>query len=134
MPPAAPARGPTLLLLDLGLLGAFWAAGLQADADGRQSAALLVTGLAAAPQVVLYSEHRLQLTGPGVQVDELGVDGDRFRFQYSGIRKLIRSDKALLLLPVGWQQSRDRIFIVPDDGSVRIDVVAPPRSDPAHAR
>jgi hypothetical protein len=123
---AAPARGLVLLLAGLGLLGAFWAAGLQADAAGRRFAEDLVRTLPVEPQVVLFTEHRLQLDGPGVQVAPLGADGDRYRFQYSGIRTLIRTKQALLLIPVGWQRGRDRVFVVPDDGSSRVDIIAPP--------
>jgi hypothetical protein len=123
---AAPARGLVLLLAGLGLLGAFWAAGLQADAAGHRFAEDLVDRLPAEPQVVLFAEHRLQLDGPGVQVAPLGADGDRYRFQYSGIRTLIRTKQALLLIPVGWQPGRDRVFVVPDDGSSRVDIIAPP--------
>lgn len=128
-PPGA-ARAPLLLALGLGLLAAFWAAGLQADADGRLAAVRLVERLDSQPQVVLYSDHRLQLTGPGVQVDELGPAGDRFRYRYSGLRKLIRSDQLMLLLPVEWRQGRDRVFIVPDGEGARLDVIAPPRPGP----
>ena len=124
--PAAPARALVLLLAGLGLLGAFWAAGLQADAAGRRFAEDLVDRLPAEPQVVLFTEHRLQLDGPGVQVAPLGADGDRYRFQYSGIRTLIRTKQALLLIPVGWQPGRDRVFVVPDDGSSRVDIISPP--------
>ena len=86
------------------------------------------------PLVVLFTEHRLQLDGPGVQVAPLGADGDRYRFQYSGIRTLIRTKQALLLIPVGWQRGSDRVFVVPDDGSSRVDIIAPPLPQKAPAR
>ena len=59
-------------------------------------------------------------------VAPLGADGDHYRFQYSGIRTLIRTKQALLLIPVGWQRGRDRVFVVPDDGSSRVDIIASP--------
>jgi hypothetical protein len=113
-----------LLLTALGLLGAFWAAGLYASSAGKRIAQEIVDDLAKRPQVVLFSEQQVHLTGNGIRAIRLGVDGDRYRFQYSGLTMLARSEKAYLLLPVGWERGRDRVFIIPDDGSIRIDVIA----------
>ena len=84
----------------------------------------------AAPADGVISQDATNLGTVDVQVDELGPAGDRFRYRYSGLRKLIRSDQLMLLLPVEWRQGRDRVFIVPDGEGVRLDVIAPPRPGP----
>ncbi len=124
----ASGRAPAVLLAGLALLGAFWAAGLQADTVGRRIANDIVTGLPARPAVLLFSEHRLYLSGTGVHTTEF-AEG-RYRFRYAGIRTLARSDDTLLLIPVGWRpDGRDRVFVVPDDGTIRYDIGRPLRPD-----
>jgi hypothetical protein len=72
--------------------------------------------------VMLYSAERLSIDGPGVKVDEISQSGSKYHYQYSGIRLLARSEDKYLLLPKYWQPRRDRVFIIRDDGSIRIDV------------
>ncbi|MGH4014195.1 MAG: hypothetical protein ACRDSL_09760 [Pseudonocardiaceae bacterium] len=117
-------RAQALVLLTLGLLGLVWAVGLHADQVGKRTATDIVAGLPARPAVVLYSAERIAVAGTGVAVAEIAQPGSKYRYQYSGLRLLARSTDKYLLLPVDWQRGRDRIFIVPDDDSVRIDIAA----------
>lgn len=123
--PASHTRIQALVLLTIGLLGALWAVSLYADRVGRQVAANTVADLSdGRPAVVIYSAERLALDGTGVEVAEIAQPGSRYRYQYSGIRLLVRSTDKYLLLPVGWQRGHDRVFLVPDDDSIRIDIAA----------
>lgn len=122
-PPPYP-RAQALVLLALGLLGALWAVGLYADQVGTRMATEIVADLPDRSAVVVYSVERIAIAGTGVEVSEIAQAGSRYRYQYSGIRLLARSTDKYLLLPVGWQQGRDRVFLIPDEESIRIDVAA----------
>lgn len=122
-PPQHP-RAQALVLLALGLLGALWAVGMYADQVGTRMAANIVADLPERSAVVVYSVERIAIAGTGVEVSEIAQPGSRYHYQYSGIRMLARSADKYLLLPVGWQQGRDRVFLIPDDESIRIDVAA----------
>lgn len=120
-PPSHP-RAQTLVLLTLGLLSMMWAVGLHADKVGRRTATDIVASLPARPAVVLYSAERIAVAGTGVEVAEIAQPGTKYHYQYSGIRLLGRSTDKYLLLPVDWQRGRDRVFVIPDDDSIRIDI------------
>lgn len=117
-------RGRSLVLLTLGLLGALWAVSLYGDQVGRRVATDIVADLPDRSAVVLYSVERIAVAGTGVQVADITQPGSKYRYQYSGIRLLVRSADKYLLLPVGWQRGRDRVFILRDDDSIRIDIAA----------
>jgi hypothetical protein len=125
----SPRSGPyplaqALVLLALGLLAVLWAVGLYADRVGTSLARDLVAGLSNQAAVTIYSTERIAIAGTGVDVSEIAQPGSRYRYQYSGIRLLVRSGDKYLLLPVGWQRGRDRVFLVQDDDTIRIDVAA----------
>lgn len=123
--PASPTRIQALVLLAIGLLAALWAVSLYAGQVGRQVATDIVADLPGQrPAVVIYSAERIALDGAGVEVAEIAQPGSRYRYQYSGIRLFVRSTDKYLLLPVGWQRGHDRVFIVPDDDSIRVDIAA----------
>lgn len=122
-PPSHP-RARALVLVALGLLGALWAVGLYADQVGTRIATDIVADLPERSAVVVYSVERIAIAGTGMEVSEIAQPGSRYRYQYSGIRLLTRSADKYLLLPVGWQRGRDRVFLVRDDDSIRIDIAA----------
>ncbi len=131
-PPASHPQVQALVLLAIGLLGALWAVSLYADQGGRQAAANIVAELPdRRPAVVIYSAERIALNGTGVEVAEIAQPDSRYRYQYSGIRFLARSTDKYLLLPVGWRRGHDRVFVVPDDDSIRIDIAAGNSIEPA---
>jgi hypothetical protein len=131
-PPVSPPQVQALVLLAIGLLGSLWAVSLYADQVGRQVAANIVAELPdRRPAVVIYSAERIALNGAGVEVAEIAQPGSRYRYQYSGIRFFARSTDKYLLLPVGWRQGHDRVFVVPDDDSIRIDIAASKPIKPA---
>ena len=89
---------------------------------GERIAGNIASGLPTAPEVSLYSVKRIQLTGPGVTVEEIRQDNSRYRYQCRGLRLLARTRDQYLILPAGWQKGRDSVSRVPDDDTVRIDI------------
>jgi hypothetical protein len=112
----------SLVLLTLVLIGFWWALAIYADHIGKRIAGNIASGLPTAPEVSLYSVKRIQLTGPGVTVEEIRQDNSRYRYQYRGLRLLARTRDQYLILPAGWQKGRDSVSRVPDDDTVRIDI------------
>jgi hypothetical protein len=90
----------------------FWAAGLYAEAVGRNQAAALARNLDELPAVTLSSNSDLGLNTFGNNsVDEtVGSTGHT----YSGLRLLAVNDGTMWLLPQGWTPATGRVFAVPD--------------------
>lgn len=122
--PLQNSRVQILILVTLGLLSTLWAVSVYAAQLGTRKATDIVAGLTQQPAVVVYSADRIALSGAGVEVAEIGQPGSRYRYQYSGVRLLTRSADKYLLLPADWQRGRDRVFLVRDDDTIRIDVAA----------
>jgi len=118
-------RAQVLLLLALGLLGVIWGVSLYAEQVGTAASTRLIADLPNRSAIVIYSTERIAIAGAGVNVDEIGQPGSKYHYQYSGLRLLVHSGDKYLLLPVGWQRGRDRVVIVRDDESIRLDVTAP---------
>jgi hypothetical protein len=97
---------------------------LYADRLGTRLAADTAADLPVQPGVVVYSTERIALSGPGVTVDEIVQPGVKYRFQYTGLRLLGRAPDKFLLLPSRWQRGRDRVLLLRDDNSIRIDIEA----------
>ncbi len=124
-PRSTPAsRAQALGLRSLGLLASLWAVSLYGDQVGTRIATDFAAGLPDQSEVVVYSTARIALSGPGVAVAEITQPGTKYHFQYTGLRLLAHSADKYLLLPRGWQHGRDRVFLVRDDDSVRIDIAA----------
>lgn len=124
-PQVAPySRERALILLALGLIGILWAVSLHAYQVGAETATRAAADLPNQPAIVLYSAERIAIDGPGVNVTEIAQSGSKYHYQYSGLRLLTRSASTYLLLPRYWQRGRDRVFVIRDDGSIRIDVAA----------
>ncbi|MCA1709368.1 MAG: hypothetical protein LC808_41260, partial [Actinobacteria bacterium] len=113
-----------LTLLVLGLVAVLWATSLYAYQAGTDYAVDFVADLPNHSAIVLYSAERIAIAGPGVQVADISQSGTKYHYQYSGLRLLARSVDTYLLLPRYWKRGQDRVFIIRDDGSIRIDVAA----------
>lgn len=118
----SPSRAYTSALLVLGFVAALWAMSLYGDNVGTRRAAEIAAQLSARPRVVIYSTERIALKGPGIDVREITQPGTKFHYQYTGLRLLTRSSERFLLLPMGWQRGHDRVFLLSDGDSIRIDI------------
>lgn len=117
-------RAQTLVLCALGLLGMMWAVSLYADQVGTDIASRFARELPDRSPVKIYSTERISIAGTGVKVDEIRQPGNKYHYQYSGIRLFTRSTDDHVLLPMNWRRGIDRVFILRDDDSIRVDVGA----------
>jgi hypothetical protein len=123
-PLIAASRAYAMALLALGLVAGLWAVSLYGDYVGIRFATDIAAQLPTRPGVVIYSTERIALNGPGVDVEEIAPPDTKYHYQYTGLRLLVRSSDKLLLLPAKWQRGRDRVLVLQDDNSTRIDLVA----------
>jgi hypothetical protein len=107
--------------LGLALLGVLWALATYADGVGVRRAETIRLGLKSDPAATVYSGSPLAIAGPGVQVKRIGVDGDRYRYAYTGLRIFEAGNGKIILLPRGWTKG-ENAFVLRDDESIRMDI------------
>ncbi|MEI5101120.1 hypothetical protein RB200_24400 [Streptomyces sp. PmtG] len=108
-----------------------WVVALAAGDLGRRDARRAADHLVSRVAVVVVSTERLSMTGPAVEVEDLGKDL-HYRYRYSGLRLLVERDHRYYVLPLGWRRDRDATFVIEDDASVRVELR--PGSRPRAAR
>ena len=126
----SPGKTPPQLLIALAALvvmALFWAVSLVAVHDGRERAKAIERNLATETEVTVLSAEPLVIRGPGVVATDLKIRGakdssGRYRVSYGGLRMLIHSGDKFFLLPAYWRHGRDRVFQLPDDGGIRIEL------------
>jgi hypothetical protein len=125
------------------LVSLFWATSEYADSRGRSEAKRLARDILVNPSVTVFSKEPLNINplGPGGGVQqpvqpgggcaEIIVDklhGGAYTRSYSGFTLLIRSGDKYFLTPTpidkntAWDPDNDSVFIIPDDGNVRIQL------------
>jgi hypothetical protein len=114
----------TVVLLMGGLVAALWTVSIYAAQVGTRLAITTAAELPSRPGVLVYSVERIAVSGPGITSSSISQPGEKYHFQYTGLRFLGRGPDKLLLAPAKWQHGRDRVFLVRDDDSVRIDIQA----------
>lgn len=126
--PATPSWLLTLTLLLLGFLGAFWTVNNFAVAAAHQDANDTEhSGFPGLPVVVLYAVDRLAIEGRHVRVGQITTPGEKYRYQYSGLLLLTRTNSGYFLIPYDWSTSNnDRVFIITPSDNIRIDIAPHP--------
>ena len=127
----APSSGRTtdplwsMMVAAFALAGVLWVTDIYVGADGTREGRDRANTLRSptSSDFVLYSANRLAIAGPGIQADPITTDGNRYRFQYSGLRLLIRTPREYVILPAYWQKGRDHVIVMPVDDSTRFDLV-----------
>jgi hypothetical protein len=126
-------RGPTLLrraqfvaLSGLIAGGVFWAWGSYVSTLGTAAARDTAANLAYHADVSVFSAQRLVLNGHGIQADPIGDEDSLYRFRYTGLRLLVRSDDRYFLLPKEWRRGEDPVIVLSESDEVRLQFVAPP--------
>jgi hypothetical protein len=112
-------------LLGLGLVGVLWFLAVYAQQVGEQQARVIAAGFVYDPPITVYSSTPLALNGPGVAVTKFGADGDKYRYAYTGLRMLLSGNGKLVLVPSDWRKG-ENVFVLSDDGSLRIDITTTP--------
>jgi hypothetical protein len=110
------------LLVSVGL---FWAVSDNAAGVGTMRANQVIEGLAAAPDVALMSERRLNLVLPGVDERRCGDPDGGYGFRYSGLKLVMQSGGQLLLLPETWVDRDAQAVVLPRTDSLRLEFSAP---------
>jgi hypothetical protein len=111
--------GRTAALWLLVTLGAFWAVSDFAELAGRGAAQRTSENLVLRPAVTIFSAEGLDLSGPGVESDEL-TSGGRYRFRYEGLRLLLRTGGQYVLVPEQWKPGGP-VFVIPEGSSLRFE-------------
>jgi hypothetical protein len=106
--------------------GIFWAWGSYAGTQGEEAAREMDDSLAHRADVSVFSARRLGLNGPGIVVDPVGDEDSVYRFRYTGLRLLMRSDTRYFLLPKEWQRGHDSVIVLSDSEETRLQFIAPP--------
>ena len=119
-----PSRTYYLILLALGLMAGLWVVGVYGHYVGTRIATNIAAQIPNRSGVVVYSTERIALNGPGIDVREIALPDTKYQYQYTGLRLLVRAQDKLLLLPANWQRGRDRVLVLQDDDSIRIDIAA----------
>lgn len=115
----------TTLLMTIAAAALVWSWSLHANNVGLARARHLIADLPYKDAVALYSAKPLAISGPGVNAVRLTRTGSAYTVRYDGLRLLVRANNGdLFLLPVGWRPGRDPVFRIPDDKTIRIDIVA----------
>ncbi|MGW0043861.1 hypothetical protein [Rhodococcus sp. NPDC003348] len=123
--PAHTVRYPWVLplaLIGVGFLAAFWAVGLYGDAHGQQEAAAKAGNLGVLTSVVVFSKDNLLLDGGGSQ--HLTVTNGDYGHLYTGLLLLAQTSDRYFLVPNNWKQGVDRVFVVRDNESIRVDLAS----------
>lgn len=94
------------------------ATGQLAEDEARETAANLPRRTA----VVLLSTARLSLAGPGLTVEDLG-SAARYRYRYTGLRRLIERNGRYYLLPVGWNSRTGPTYVIQDGEGIRVELL-----------
>jgi hypothetical protein len=106
------------------ILCLFWATSEYVAATARGRALYFAAGLAREPSVVIYSDKRLFLAGPGILEEPLPDQPTAaYRYRYSGMRLLVESQGRYFLLPAGWRPGTATLML--DQGTgMRIELTA----------
>ncbi len=102
-------------------LSLFWELANFAGVVGRGLAHDVVAGLPQRTGVVVYSNKDLQIEGPGVSKVWFSQDDSAYRYRYDGLRILQESGGKFYLMPVDWSLPDNKIIVLPDDGTVRLE-------------
>jgi len=95
----------------LGTVGLFWAAGDYSAAVGTERGNQVIASLEDWPDVVLYSDARLNLATAGVrEIRCSGVEGEG-AYRYDGMHLIVQAGGHYLLLPTNWSSNRQAIVI-----------------------
>jgi len=121
--------GGFCLLLGIGL---FWAVGSYAVRMGQADARAFALNLACTPDVVLYSEARLNLASSGVE-EERATAGEGeapaaegFAFRYTGLKLVPQVGDNYLLLPADWAPAARPAILLTRSDAIRLEFAPSP--------
>lgn len=108
------------ILLVLVLISLFWGTTLHAGALGRGRAIAFVDTLSTRPSVTVFSKTSLALPPPVIETP-IGAPESEYRFRYTNLRLVIRSNEKYFLLPDGWSRSTGTAILLEDTSNIRLE-------------
>jgi hypothetical protein len=105
------------------VLCGLWAGALYAGDKGTQEGRRMAGDLNNVTAAVIYSTHRLDISGPGVRSEPLPKGGE-YGYRYTGLRLLIARGGHYYLLPVGWTRNLDATYVLQDGDGIRVELYA----------
>lgn len=111
----------TTVALGIIILSLFWTVAVYASSVGEERARQAARALDRRISVVVFSPRALNIHGPGIQESQAGGEDSAYRYAYSGLRLLVRSDDRYFLLPQCWSPQRGRAIVLPDQESLRFE-------------
>lgn len=102
-------------------LSLFWAATDYSAAVGRSQAYQYGATLFDEPNVVLYSDRSLGLTGPGVREVRCRDPQAAYKFRYDGLKLMIQSGDQYVFLPERWSRDSGTAIVIPRSGALRLE-------------
>lgn len=107
-------------LVMLVMVSLFWDVGRYAVVKGNQLADTVEATVSSRPGVILYSEKRLYLQAPVVET-KLDPEDAAYKYAYTGLKLLFRSDGRYFLRPSDTGASRTNI-VIPDGLDIRLEL------------
>ena len=71
--------------------------------------------------VAIYAENDLGLAPPVICTD---ITTSRYKRRCSGLRLLIYASEKYVLIPDNWRRTRDPVYIIADDPSIRVEITS----------
>ncbi|MEV0029986.1 hypothetical protein [Nocardia sp. NPDC050793] len=117
----------TIALVAVAMIGYVWAAAAFAERKGTDDALHQESvHFVDRPAIVVFSVDRLGIEGGGAQLGEITAPNEKYRYVYSGLWLLVRTSDRYYLLPQQWKAKQDRVFVIKDSDSIRIDIARNP--------
>jgi hypothetical protein len=82
-----------------------------ADTSGARRAAYYTTGISDRPTATLTSDHPLYITGRGIGVITLKMNGQS-QFRYTGLRFILESNDSYLFLNADWRLNNGSAYVI----------------------
>jgi hypothetical protein len=108
------------VLTALLVISLFWGATLHAGALGRGRAIDFIKSLSFRPSVTVFSKTSLAMPPPVIETP-ITTPNAEYRFRYTNLRLIIRSDERYFLLPEGWTRSTGTAILLQDTPNIRLE-------------
>jgi hypothetical protein len=95
----------------------FWAATVYGTALGRGRGMDLERSLSSRPRVVVLSKKSLELGGHSSVLGKAAT----YRYRYSGLRLLVRSEKRYFIVPDRWSHEDGTVIVLDESPDIRIE-------------
>lgn len=110
--------GTKLVLAFVVLFAVFGFTAKHAQATAWDRAQAIASNVEVQPQVTVFAEQPLALTGNGVACFE--IRGSRYTRRYLGLRQLFHGNGYYVLMPAGLDAANIVTYVIPEDDTLRV--------------